>query len=73
MTQWAEMTTTETDRQAEASVRAIEERVFGAIKSGNVAALREELTEDFVHSPIGNTGFSLRGLVKDAYVASLTY
>ena len=27
----------------------------------------------FVNSPIGKTGFSLRGLVKDAYVASLTY
>jgi CubicO group peptidase (beta-lactamase class C family) len=27
----------------------------------------------FVDSPIGTTGFSLRGLVKDAYVASLTY
>ena len=27
----------------------------------------------FVNSPIGKTGFSLRGLVKDAYLASLTY
>jgi CubicO group peptidase (beta-lactamase class C family) len=27
----------------------------------------------YVNSPIGKTGFSLRGLVKDAYLASLTY
>lgn len=52
--------------EVEALLRSAEERIFEAIRARNLAGLEAELSEDFVHSPLGSAEMD-----RGAFIASV--